>query len=72
MENIMKVTLKMIKNMGKVNLDGQMEENILVDGLMENNMEEDILLHHKKIGDQVNGYMEKKLGGLMMKSRKLL
>jgi hypothetical protein len=34
--------MKMIKNMVKVRIHGIMEENILVDGIKENNMEKDI------------------------------
>ena len=39
MENDMQVSMKMIKNMVKVSIHGIMEENILVDGIKENNME---------------------------------
>lgn len=54
----------MIRNMEKVNLLGQMEEDTKDNGKMENNMEEVLILDPTDKKDKENGMKEKELSGL--------
>ena len=59
MEDIMKESIKMIKNMVKVSLNGQMEEYMKENGKMENKMVEDFIPIKKVLKEKVYGKMLK-------------
>lgn len=55
--------------MDKENLNGQMAENIKVNGKMVNSTDKVYILMHKVKRKKENGLMERELDGLMMTKR---
>jgi len=59
----------MIKNKDMESLNGQMEENIKVNGIMENNMVKALISMLKVKPKKENGVMEKELNGLAVQKK---
>ena len=69
MEESMSANINMIKNMEMVHLNGQMVENILVNGIRENNMEKVLILKKVKKGKAFGKWGKEYNGPKIMKAQ---